>query len=452
MSEAVVADGGGSLGIPASGGRCGPALAPLDGARIVILSGSHLCHNPRVMKEASALAAARCRVTVLGAWSDPELKQRDQALIGKLGFEFFPVVDLTGGGGARQLRRIRRKVAETIGRVEIWENRWQLGYVYADLREAAFRTDADLYIAHSEQALGVASDLLRGGRRVAVDMEDWFSEDLLPEARRTRPLHLLRRLEGELLRHGAYSSCPSAAMRDALVATYGCPPPHVIYNAFPWTERVVLDGPAPDRAERAHPSIHWFSQTIGAGRGLEDLLAALPLLKYPAHVHLRGNPVAGFADWLAQHTPEGWRERISVHGILPNAELQLRIAEHDIGFAGEMKHSASRDLTVTNKILQYLLAGLAVVASDTEGQGEVAAQAAEGVSIYPSGDPIALAAQLDALLGSPERLARAKAAALAAAERAFCWERQEPTLLDAISRSLSGVARQPTRSAPSWRL
>jgi len=44
--------------------------------------------------------------------------------------------------------------------------------------------------------------------------------------------------------------------------------------------------------------------------------------------------------------------------------LLSRIAEHDIGFAGEMKHCRSRDLTVTNKILQYLLAGIAVVAGN----------------------------------------------------------------------------------------
>jgi len=49
-------------------------------------------------------------------------------------------------------------------------------------------------------------------------------------------------------------------------------------------------------------------------------------------------------------------------------DLLSRIAEHDIGFAGEMPHCRSRDLTVTNKILQYLLAGLAVVASGTAGQ------------------------------------------------------------------------------------
>jgi glycosyltransferase involved in cell wall biosynthesis len=105
-----------------------------------------------------------------------------------------------------------------------------------------------------------------------------------------------------------------------------------------------------------------------------------------------------------------------------------------------MKYCRSRDLTVTNKLLQYLLAGLAVVASDTEGQREVAEQAGEAVVLYPSGEPGALASQLNALLGSPERLSRAKAAALTAAEQIFCWERQEPVLLESVTRALGRSA------------
>jgi glycosyltransferase involved in cell wall biosynthesis len=135
-----------------------------------------------------------------------------------------------------------------------------------------------------------------------------------------------------------------------------------------------------------------------------------------------------------------------LHGLVSNAELLSRIAEHDIGFAGETPLSRSRDLTVTNKILHYLVAGLAVVASDTTGQREVAAQAPGGVFLYPSGDASALAARLDALLGSADALGRAKKAALDAAERTFCWERQEKALLESIKRALGS----PTHKSTQW--
>ncbi len=404
---------------------------------IAILSGNHLCHNPRVIKVAATLATAGYNVTVLGGWFDPVLKERDRKLKASLPFNFLPVVDSTTSAAQHFGLRARSKlgfIAHEIGHVE---NRWQLGFAYNALRQAAHRQVADLYIAHSEQAMAVAFDLMRDGRCVGVDMEDWFSEDLLPEARQHRPLALLRSFESELLTHGVYSSCPSHVMSEALAQQYRCSRPSVVYNAFPWLERSSLDGLQKDRMNRDVPSIHWFSQTLGAGRGLEDLLAALPFVRHPAEIHLRGNPAEGFESWLYNSVPQSWRNRIFLHGLVPNEELPSRIAEHDIGFAGEMKYCRSRDLTITNKALYYLLLGLAVIASDTIGQREVADQASDAVLLYPSGDSPALAAQIDMLLGSRDWLERAKAAALRAAKQTFCWERQEDLLLQSISCALT---------------
>jgi glycosyltransferase involved in cell wall biosynthesis len=227
-------------------------------------------------------------------------------------------------------------------------------------------------------------------------------------------------------------------MGMALAEEYGCSPPAVIYNAFAWSERQALDGSWRDRRNRDIPSIHWYSTTLGPGRGLEDLVAAIPLLKHDAEIHLRGNPAPGFEDWMKTRVPDHCRQKIFFHALVANDQLLSRIVEHDVGFAGEMKYCRSRDLTVTNKILHYLLGGLAVVASDTAGQREIASQAPETVLLYPSGDAQALADVLNSLLASPERMRLAKAAALTAAQKTFCWERQEGALLDAVARARCG--------------
>ena len=190
-------------------------------------------------------------------------------------------------------------------------------------------------------------------------------------------------------------------MSDALSNEFGCFPPAVVYNAFPWADRRALDGRKLDRQDLTVRSIHWFSQTLGPGRGLEDLLSALPLLQHDVEVHLRGNPSNGLASWLGVRTPKRWLKRIVLHHPVSPAELLSRIAEHDIGFAGETTNIRSRDLTVTNKILYYLLAAA---------------------------------------------LERAKAAALAAAEQTFCWERQENVLLDSVARALSSPERTLMRN------
>jgi len=170
---------------------------------------------------------------------------------------------------------------------------------------------------------------------------------------------------------------------------------------------------------------------------LEDLFAALPLLTQEAEIHLRGKPVNGFDNWLAYHVPEEWRGRIKVHELVSNAELLSRIGEHDIGFAGETPFIRNKDLTVSNKILHYLLAGLAVVASETAGQREVAMQAPGSVLLYPAGDAPALAARLNILLESADVLKKTKSASLSAAKATFCWERQEKLLLETINHAFS---------------
>ncbi len=406
-------------------------------ARVAVLSGSSLCHNPRVLKAAGTLARAGHDVVVLGGWLDADVKAQDQRLLPSAPFRFVPVLDAAQSGwraaAPKFLRRARRKAAHLAHRAIGRESPEQLGYAVAPLLARARETEADLYVAHSEQGLYAAWQLMRQGRCVGVDMEDWFSEDLLPHARRSRPLKLLRFLEAELLRHGAYASCPSRAMSAALAAAYDGIAPIVLYNAFALAERQAFDGRRRDRRDPAVPSIIWYSQTLGPGRGIEDLIAALPFLTSPAEIHLRGRAAAGFDAWIRSRLPQAWQQRVFLHPLVANDELASRVAEHDIGFAGEVPYCRSRDLTITNKMLHYLLGGLAVVASDTAGQREVAQQAGGAIALYEPGNSRSLADVLEVLLKSRENLRRAKHAALQAAEQTFCWEKQEPTLLGAVA-------------------
>lgn len=409
--------------------------------RIVIVSGASLAWNPRVLKEAAALAQADLEVTVLGASPSRSSLDHDTALASRGGFAFRSVSPLDQDGMLAPIRaagqRARNKLGAKWHQLTGVENRFQLGPRVDDLLACARSLEAALYIAHLEPGMWVGARLMEDGQTVGVDLEDWYSEDLLPEARAGRPLRTLRRLEETLLQRAAHRTCPSHAMADALSSEFHCPPPTTIYNAFPWSERLALDDRIADRHDPRVPSIHWYSQSLGPGRGLEDLLAALPRLSMSAEVHLRGFPVKGFEAWMEAHLPADCRKRVFVHDPVSNDELLSRIAEHDIGFAGEMKFCRSRELTVTNKILHYMLGGLAIVASDTAGQAEIAAKAPGAVRLYPSGRPDALAELLNGLLESARDLAAAKRAALGAARDTFCWERQAPLLLASVEAALA---------------
>jgi glycosyltransferase involved in cell wall biosynthesis len=269
------------------------------------------------------------------------------------------------------------------------------------------------------------------GRRVAADIEDWHSEDLLPEARRSRPLALIRSVEGRLLAGAAYTTTTSHALAGALHERYGGAVPHVISNSFP------LQPDPLGRPSGSPPAFFWFSQTTGPGRGLELFLSAWSRTSNPSRVVLLGECQSGYATSLLNRVPSHRRAEITFRPLVPPASLPAVIAEHDVGLALEQAFIVNRNLTITNKILQYLNAGLAVIASPTAGQREVLAHSPVAGLTVDLSQTAEAAGLLDRLLADRDALDRARAAARGLAERVYCWEREEPRLLELVERTLA---------------
>ena len=412
---------------------------------VAIASGNHLCSNPRVVKEACALSAAGFKVCVLGGAYTAGLKQRDLRLAKGRNWEFRHVYDLTESATARIWLKAQRKFGLFLWAKARLANPWQIFYGTGKVARAVARLDADLTIVHWEAALPAGIRLLKRGKAVGIDMEDWFSEDLLASARSSRPIAMLAAMEKKLLSEGVHSTCTSEAMADALVGRYQCPRPLPIRNVFPSAERDKMDGVWKDRTEltgRNDPSfprsattpvsIFWYSQTTGPGRGLEELFAAASLLRGNFQIHLRGD-IRGYEAWFDGLVAPHVRAKTRIHAVVDNEELLSRIAEHDVGFAGERPEPPSRDLTITNKLFQYLQGGLAVMASKTSGQKEAANAADGAVILHEPGDVAALSANLQRLIDDRSALNAMRAAAWKAGGR-LSWENEAPKLVDAVKQ------------------
>ncbi|BBD57365.1 hypothetical protein NIES2109_01310 [Nostoc sp. HK-01] len=405
-------------------------------AKILILIGGHLCTAPRPQKEAEALANAGYDVTVRGFWFDPELVERDRLIIANKKWRFAPIIDFQPSQRFNNwaVRLQARLVKEKFQRFGIFSPEL-LGYGAEAMLKVALKTRADLTIVHSEAGLWVANKLLDQGFKVGVDFEDWFSEDLLPEARVSRPIEQLKSLESRLVKECTYCLTTSYALADALAKAYNAPKPTVIYNVFPWSERSQIDHQKRDRRNLNLPSVHWFSQTIGPGRGLETLFQSLPYINIPLEIHLRGNYPESSRQWLEPLIPEQWRERLFIHPTVPNNELLSRIAEHDIGLALERSDIPSRNLTVTNKLFQYLQAGLAIIATDTAGQREILSQNS-AIGRLITNNPIELAQAINDLLKDSNTLNTTKLASLEIFKEKFIWEQQLDKLLQLMLKNL----------------
>lgn len=402
-------------------------------SRILILTNGHLCRNPRVVKEASTLGRAGYEVRVLHVQTSSEFEALDADLARSAPFQR-EAIDLRPHAGAAPFaRRLRHWLAREACA------RWGLASAGAlgpagSLWRRARAWPADLTIVHNEVAHAVGLRLQRSGRRVAADIEDWHSEDLLPADRARRPLALLRRNERELLHRCVHTTTTSHALADGLFARYGGRPPEVITNSFPLQPLTGSLQPA------TPPRLFWFSQTIGPGRGLEEFFAGWQLCRQPSEVVLLGAIAPGYEAVLLGSLPPDRRARVRMRPLVPPAALPDAIAGHDLGLALEQSFIVNRDLTITNKILQYLNAGLAIVASNTAGQREVLAAGPAAGRIVSLDQPALFASTLDAILVNRDALAASRRAARRLAEDIYCWEREEPRLLALVARALTDRA------------
>lgn len=403
-------------------------------ARIRILIGSHLCNATRARREARAMAEAGHDVTIQGVWHDPNLIARDESLLKKAPFQFVPVVDLRKHG---LFPRLRRRLGQLRWRVGRHFSPAALGYGVRQHLTEARAGNTDLVVAHSVSTLWVAARMAAEGYRVGVDFENWFSEVIRPEEAPRRPVAAIRDLERTLLRSARYRLAPTRAMARALGEFAAVEPPTCIYNVFPLAELNAPAPPASDRRNTRVPSIHWFSSRIEPGRGLRALFGALPHLRYPVEIHLRGDRDRAAQKWFKENVPPGWRDRIILHPTVHNSELLPRIASHSIGLALESGATRGRDLTVAKKTFHYMLAGLAVIASDTTGHEEIAGHTLGAIKLVPPDNPAELAAAIDAWLAFPEHLKLARQAAIRATKETYCWERVRELLLDELALALA---------------
>lgn len=407
--------------------------------KICILTQSHLCRNPRVVKEANTLSKAGFDVTILTTFTFADLLEEDLKLIDTSKINYKGVVNMIPGESSKLYNlknRLERRVAgELIGRFGM-ENIRALGYDYNRNLKAAIDEKADLYTCHQEMSTVIGCKLIERGFKVAFDFEDWYSHDLLPDANKTRPIKLLEKYEKFALNKGVLNYTTSKSMARAFAEFANSDEPKVLHNVFPWAERNLMDGQLKDRKNLNITSIHWYSQTLGAGRGIEFIVESLKFVDKPVELHLRGNVSEDFKNELKAIFPFQMEHELFFHTLVPHLELLSRIAEHDIGLATEKSSPPSRDLTITNKILQYLLGGISVVASNTSGQKEIVEEAPDSVFLFENENKKDFAKAINHLIKNKETLKKAKDNALKLAKEKFSWEKQETLLVDWITKVL----------------
>jgi glycosyltransferase involved in cell wall biosynthesis len=290
------------------------------------------------------------------------------------------------------------------------------------------RIEADVYVAHNVETLLPVFEAAqkRGGLAMFDSME--FHSDM-GDSQNELDREIITKIERRCLPQCALVLASSDEMADALSATYGIRPPLALYNVPP------ID-PHHHRCDHQGLSLYWRNAVLGFGqRGLQDVLAALTNLPDDIVLHLQGRlPLDGGVELRNKIDALGLAQRVFVHTpYLPPDAVRVA-AEYCVGLCLEHGGIRNHELTVSNKMFDYLMGGLVVIASDLPGLRGVIERSDGGMCFEP-GNAVDLAEKILELKNDlPLRLrlaSNARAFALQTANR----EKEMARFQDAFRRA-----------------
>jgi glycosyltransferase involved in cell wall biosynthesis len=410
-------------------------------ATICLIAPGQLSVDPRLVKEADALHEAGHEVQVLCSHTVPWADAADNELLQTRSWRCSYVGGKFRSSAEHWRTRLRHGVARRLP--VAWPlserlRRYAVCRVLPELAGMAKRTRADLYIGHYTGALVAAADAACANRALfGFDAEDFETGSYRLAAGPSPMDRLVERFERQCLQRCSYVTAASPGIAEAYNVKYGIPLPTTILNVFPLTDR-----PRELRAMRPDGplQLYWFSQTIGFGRGLEDVIQAMGQLRGAnIELHVRGRWAHRYKEALfSLATSVGlFRQQICSHDLEPQSEMIRLAAIHDVGLAPERKDTENHDLCLANKIFTYLLAGNAVIATATRGQQPIMETIGDAGFCYEPGDVNALARGLRLWYENRDILQKARQESWDWGTRRFNWDLEKKKFVQTVEGVLN---------------
>jgi glycosyltransferase involved in cell wall biosynthesis len=404
--------------------------------KAVLISSGQPSLNPRLVKEADALTAAGYSVMVLYAYWNEWGTQHDKQLLAQKGWKAI----CTGGDPVKRplsylITRIKYKLAHYLyKRIPV-----DLLAEYAAARSTqaltaeATRHHAHIYIAHTLGALPAAVKAAKKQKaKCGFDAEDFHRNEVSdninsPDYRKSKAI------EDKYLPWVDYLTASSSHIAAAYKKLYPQLNPVTIKNVFAVDDRVMF------KEHEGNLKLLWFSQTIGPKRGLDDVFAALQLLKNKnIELHLLGHLPDGIQNAYLNKFMQDEHLNLHLHEPMPAKDLIAFAAQFDIGLALEPGFSRNNSLALSNKIFTYLLAGLAVLASNTAAQQHFISQYPDVGRLYQTGDVAALSEAINFYDHHRHYLLQMRRAAFRLSHEELNWETESRRFVQLVNQTLSG--------------
>lgn len=356
--------------------------------KIVFVTSGQPSANPRLVKEATALSEAGYRVTVIYCPLSPWADNYDEKLfennphIKWIRVGWHPIKEKSLYRWARLRSKIYRLVWKIAGNLCDAAIRSMVLYSQV-LKKEVLKHQAALYIGHNLGALpAVVKAAQKYQAKAAFDFEDYHRGENPPHSIQAR---LIQMVEEKYVPHLSYATAAAPLIAAEYKKHFPQLPIHTINNCFPAAYAANSLSELPHRPLK----LFWFSQYIGKNRGLEQVIAAIGRTgDTEIELTLLGNTTPAFREYLLKVANNNLVRPNQVHFMSPVAEAAIVqvAAEHHIGLAVEVPHIRNRELCLTNKIFMYLLAGNAILFSNTPAQQQFLEQHPGIGTLFANGD------------------------------------------------------------------
>jgi glycosyltransferase involved in cell wall biosynthesis len=388
-------------------------------------------HDARVLKEAQTLARAGYHVTVF-ALDEPGKTCQYQ--------------DLEPGLAVRRVNRfpLRRRSAPSAPRARsreavqppasplLWGARIiSRGLVHANLAYQLARARADAVHAHDVNTLATAWIAARLARaRLVYDAHEISTSREGYQA--IRPL--IGWIEKQLMPRADATITTTDLRAKFFARAYHVPRPLVLQNR----PRLAELRPTPRIREELRLGENWpivlYQGGLQQGRGLERLVLAASEVAQAYFVFIGGGRLEGRLRELVEERSLGSRVRFIP--TVPLQQLASYTASADIGIQPLENTCFNHFTTDSNKLFEYTMAGLPVIASDLPEIGRIVRKYDLGLLVKP-GNQRSLIDALNLLVSDVSlRCHCAEQARAASAE--LNWETQEEELVALYERVFTG--------------
>lgn len=288
-------------------------------------------------------------------------------------------------------------------------------------------TKTDLLLANDLDCLPanfLAANLKR--KKLVYDSHELFPE--VPElVRRPRVQNIWRAVEAFIfpkLKY-CYTVCESIAVYYE--KKYGLKP-FVVRN-IPYCEQKAGSGEINKISDK---KIVLYQGAINEGRGLEEMISAVPYLREDAVLVILGNGVL-MPKLKKMVESKGVGERVLFPGKVAYEKLSAYTAQAALGLSAEQNIGLNYYYALPNKLFDYIRAGVPVLVSDFPEMRAIVEQYRIGETI-DSFEAKDFAEQINEMTEKSESGIFNKA--LSQANKELCWENEAGILLRLIGSAL----------------